>query len=1109
MREHYWAVCLALTLALISSSVVEAEERVIVFPLVVHVLHNGEPVGQGSNIADEQVYSAVTLANDQFRKRPGTSGDGLAGDTDEPYPSYGIDTRIEFSLAMRDPEGLSTTGILRHDLSENVEYRSGGVCTNGCRPGVVGADTDDLYPDLAWPSLQYINVWVVRAIEGGEEQGTMGFAMLPLTVPPPADDGVTMKYRVFGNGPGSWRINSPIFTHELGHQLGLYHVFQGGSSSFCDDSTWIDSPGCETKGDLVCDTLPCDACDAGGFSCSGCPELGYRNYMSYTSCHKNEFTQGQADRIRTVVADKRPDWIDSPAVDPLEDFDLVLASVGPVSSCSKTIVSRITVRNYGAAAVGSFTVECTINDGTPSSVAWSGVLGAREQLALDVGNGETVSTTYATFDCTLSAIVLAPGESTVYGGSVENPDGNSLRHTTDIDLVAVTLTVRWDAFSQEAKAYLRDLDGSNAIEFESEKDMGGVEQLSRACLKPACGYSLIVEDGYGDGAHFDADAFYRLEAIHGVGGSIVLVESVADVGRSRTHSFCVPAPGEALPSHPPSPPPPPRSLPDDVTFHMTTTLGSGDEASCDATCANTGLQCAGFGSVGADCGEELTQPSCVAHDATTLWLSMMHYCFPHSYSESPSLPNGYQCATDLTEQTNNGAPPQLCCACSADAVVATPPPTGGATYVMSGLDKSCWTKCSELGGTCGGVGRVIPDCGVDREDSGCFTGTYITYKDVPAGVCFSGSICGRKKDTTDTCCACDLPEAPRPPPSSSLLSPPPSPPPPSQPPLRHPPPSPPPPRSPPPPSHSPPSPPPPPPSVSPLSPSPPPSLPPSPPPPPPSSPPSPPPPSPSPPSPPPPSPPPSPPPPHPPPGAPVASPPPPSPPPSPSPPPPNPSPPPPNLPPGAPVASSSPSSPSPPPGPIMAAPPTTTVLTLEGLIGSTSGAVDDVSDALDEQLGQEMGDALTEWADANDKTELNEGDFAAWIADMGANDDANDGSPAWLVPVLVTGACLLVASVAVAVLLRRRAQGVGAGAGFRDSFFLPELNDSSRPASWSQFTDASGVNATDVLLTGGLVNTAGQEHGVYSGEGGLMMAQHEDTSRLTVSTNYVQNPLST
>jgi len=80
MREHYWAVCLALTLALISSSVVEAEERVIVFPLVVHVLHNGEPVGQGSNIADEQVYSAVTLANDQFRKRPGTSGDGLAGD---------------------------------------------------------------------------------------------------------------------------------------------------------------------------------------------------------------------------------------------------------------------------------------------------------------------------------------------------------------------------------------------------------------------------------------------------------------------------------------------------------------------------------------------------------------------------------------------------------------------------------------------------------------------------------------------------------------------------------------------------------------------------------------------------------------------------------------------------------------------------------------------------------------------------------------------------------------------------------------------------------------------------------------------------------------------
>ncbi len=72
---------------------------------VVHVIHNGEAVGSGSNISAVQIQSQIEVLNEDFRRKAGTPGWN-----DHPR---GADVRIEFVLAKRDPNGNPTTGIVR------------------------------------------------------------------------------------------------------------------------------------------------------------------------------------------------------------------------------------------------------------------------------------------------------------------------------------------------------------------------------------------------------------------------------------------------------------------------------------------------------------------------------------------------------------------------------------------------------------------------------------------------------------------------------------------------------------------------------------------------------------------------------------------------------------------------------------------------------------------------------------------------------------------------------------------------------------------------------------------------------------------------------------
>jgi hypothetical protein len=66
-------------------------------PVVVHVIHDGQPIGTYPNISKAQIQSQIDVLNVDFRRIFGTSGHNT-------HPS-GADTEIEFCLAQRRPDG--------------------------------------------------------------------------------------------------------------------------------------------------------------------------------------------------------------------------------------------------------------------------------------------------------------------------------------------------------------------------------------------------------------------------------------------------------------------------------------------------------------------------------------------------------------------------------------------------------------------------------------------------------------------------------------------------------------------------------------------------------------------------------------------------------------------------------------------------------------------------------------------------------------------------------------------------------------------------------------------------------------------------------------------
>ena len=248
-------------------------------PVVVNVIHLGEPIGAGSNISDIQIQQAIAGLNARFRNVNG----------------LGVDVELEFCLASKDPSGNSTNGINRVNGSSVSNYTAYGVTPKGntCS-GAVETTIKDL---SRWPVSDYYNIWVVSKICNGSFVGYASFPVGGLY------DGLVIVTT-------SMTSNSGTLPHEMGHGFFLYHTFNGdGGNVSCPVDT-----NCLINGDHVCDTPPHKQGDCGTTnpcSSAGVWDNSRYNYMAYCPL-VNRFTQGQKDRIRaTVMAAPRASLLNS------------------------------------------------------------------------------------------------------------------------------------------------------------------------------------------------------------------------------------------------------------------------------------------------------------------------------------------------------------------------------------------------------------------------------------------------------------------------------------------------------------------------------------------------------------------------------------------------------------------------------------------------------------------------------------------------------------------------------------------------------------------------------------------------------------------------------
>ncbi len=261
-------------------------------PVVVHIVYKTS----SQNIDDEFVYSQLEVLNEDYRR--------LNDDADETpgaFESVAADAQIEFCLAQQDPDGIISTGITRTetDIAAWDLFAGGGAENYADNVKFTDEGGED-----AWPRSDYLNIWVCN----------LSFGLLGYATPPggaPLKDGVVIGYKYFGNdSPGGVYDQGRTATHEIGHWMGLWHIW--------GDDDMDPEPQCDGS-DEMADTPNQEDATYGSPSfpklddCAPTsPGIMFMNYMDYTDDGAmNIFTEDQAEKMRNVLESTRSSLLES------------------------------------------------------------------------------------------------------------------------------------------------------------------------------------------------------------------------------------------------------------------------------------------------------------------------------------------------------------------------------------------------------------------------------------------------------------------------------------------------------------------------------------------------------------------------------------------------------------------------------------------------------------------------------------------------------------------------------------------------------------------------------------------------------------------------------
>lgn len=258
---------------------------IIDIPVVVHILHTGQPVGTGLNISTAQIHSQINVLNEDFRRL-----NPDATNTPTVFQGVRADVEFRFVLACVDPNENPTSGIVRvqttinefiiEDTNNNNQIDLIEEQNSGIKFAPTGSP--------AWPADRYLNIWVCNL---GED--LLGYAQFPdMMATQPETDGVVIRTTSFGTvGNVSAPFNKGrTATHEVGHWLNLSHIWGDAN---CGNDFVADTPT-QSGPNYNCPSHPHVSCGSNDM---------FMNYMDYTddAC-MNLFTRGQAERMWSLFA---------------------------------------------------------------------------------------------------------------------------------------------------------------------------------------------------------------------------------------------------------------------------------------------------------------------------------------------------------------------------------------------------------------------------------------------------------------------------------------------------------------------------------------------------------------------------------------------------------------------------------------------------------------------------------------------------------------------------------------------------------------------------------------------------------------------------------------
>lgn len=473
--------------------------EVVTIPVVVHIIHNGDAIGTNENIADAQVLSQITVLNQDFRKMLGTPGHNTN--------PVGADMELEFCLAQRDPNGLSTTGIIRYNIGSDEGWEMTNV-------------EENLKPQTQWDPNQYLNIWVVNDVYidlGGFQLPLGGYAQFPVSSGLEGldesgaanTDGVVMGYLFFGSRDiypqgeydNTGKDKGRTTTHEVGHYFGLRHIWGDGNGNcdgddFCDDTPNANEPnqGCPQNTD-------------------SCPEPGadmIQNYMDYTNdmC-QNIFTMDQKDRMIAVMENspRRVSLATSLGCVPGTTYDndgsLNILNLG-TEACTSEITPSLMLFNAGNNTITSAVISYNIDNGTAQTYNWTGNLAHTQSTTVQLP-AITLPAGNHVFNVSLPTVNNVADQA-----SLNDTKTQSVTLTPVFETEEIEVTIMTDDYGDETFWAIVDINAEEVV-FEGGPYNNNQLITETISLQPDTCYGFIIADDAGDGICCDyGNGYYEV-----------------------------------------------------------------------------------------------------------------------------------------------------------------------------------------------------------------------------------------------------------------------------------------------------------------------------------------------------------------------------------------------------------------------------------------------------------------------------------------------------------------------------------------------------------------------------------------------------------------------